>query len=66
MQPYLCEYFGNPSSDHVFGRTCKLAVETSRAHVATLLNCDSDEVCFTSCGTESDNCELKYSPHMVP
>ena len=69
MLPFLAECFGNPSSDHIFGRKCKQAVDASRAHVAALINCDSNEVFFTSSGTESDNCErpantmLSFSGH---
>jgi hypothetical protein len=34
----------------------KAAVDEARRAVAALINCDPDEVFFTSCGTESDNC----------
>lgn len=57
MQPFL-EQFGNPSSSHVYGRMCKAAVDKARCHVAQLIHCDPDEIVFTSCGTESDNCEI--------
>lgn len=58
MHPFL-EHFGNPSSSHVYGRRCKEAVDEARRHVATLIHCDPDEIFFTSCGTESDNCEIR-------
>lgn len=58
MLPYLREHFGNPSSSHVYGRRAKAAVEQARAEVAGLLSCSSDEVLFTSGGTESNNLAL--------
>jgi cysteine desulfurase len=59
MLPYLYEHFGNPSSGHPYGRVARRAVETARAQVATLLGCQSDEIVFTSGGTESNNQALK-------
>ena len=55
MLPYLYENFGNPSSNHVLGREAKGAVERARAQVARLLGCASDEIVFTSGGSESNN-----------
>jgi cysteine desulfurase len=59
MQPYLDEYFGNPSSAHSFGTETKLAVENARKEVAELLNCHPHEIIFTSGGTESNNYAIK-------
>jgi cysteine desulfurase len=59
MQPYLEEYFGNPSSAHSFGTETKMAVENARKQVASLLNCHPHEVIFTSGGTESNNYAIK-------
>jgi cysteine desulfurase len=55
MLPYLTGFFGNPSSSHRLGREAKMAVDNSRQHVADCLGCTSDEVVFTSGGTESNN-----------
>ena len=55
MLPYLYERFGNPSSGHVLGREARGAVERARAQVAGLLGCSSDEIVFTSGGSESNN-----------
>jgi len=56
MQPFLTEYYGNPSSAHALGRHMKAAVEASREQVARLLGAaDTSEIVFTSCGSESDN-----------
>ena len=59
MVPYLFEHFGNPSSSHPYGVTTKRATEAARAQVAALLGCQSDEVVFTSGGTESNNYAIK-------
>lgn len=59
MQPYFSELFGNPSSVHTFGQQAESALEGARETVAGLLNCSSDEVIFTSCGSESDNLALR-------
>lgn len=55
MQPYFDRLFGNPSSVHFYGQQAEAALEQARDRVASGLNCQSDEVVFTSCGTESDN-----------
>ena len=55
----LTERYGNPSSDHWAGLAARQAVEKARAQVATLLGCSSDEVVFTSGGSESNNHALK-------
>jgi cysteine desulfurase len=55
ISPYLNEYYGNPSSLYELGRTSRKAIEHAREQVARLLNCDPEEIIFTSCGSESDN-----------
>ncbi len=59
MQPFLAEYFGNPSSSYLYGAQTKDAVNDARRQVASLLNCDPSEIIFTSGGTESNNYALK-------
>ena len=59
MKPYLYDYFGNPSSSHIYGQECKKAVEKGREQLASLLNCKRSELIFTSGGTESNNYALK-------
>ncbi len=61
MQPYLTDYFGNPSSSHEFGIITKKAVEKARMQVSELLNCSPEEIIFTSGGTESNNYAIKGS-----
>ncbi len=58
MNEYLLEKFGNPSSMHSFGRETKEAMESARSSIADMLHCSSQELYFTSGGTESDNIAL--------
>jgi len=55
MKPFLSEDFGNPSSGHYYGHRARAAVERARGQVASLLRCKSEEIIFTSGGTESNN-----------
>ncbi len=55
MLPFLSERYGNPSSMHEFGGNIKKDIEKARCQTADILNADSSEIIFTSCGTESDN-----------
>ena len=55
----LTEPFGNPSSEHWAGLAARQAVDKARAQVAAFLHCSSDEVVFTSGGSESNNHALK-------
>jgi len=60
MQPYLGQYFGNPSSAHALGREMKRAIEQSREPVASLIGArETSEIVFTSCGSESDNWAIR-------
>ena len=60
MQPYLSQFFGNPSSAHALGREMKRAVDQSREQVASLIGAaDTSEIVFTSCGSESDNWAIR-------
>jgi len=55
MYPLLAENYGNPASLHKKGDEAKAALDLARANVARALSCNSDEVYFTSGGTESNN-----------
>ena len=52
MLPYLSEQYGNPSSLYQFGQTAKSAVEHAREQVAAALGAESNEIYFTSGGSE--------------
>src|SRR5215469_913581 len=55
MLPFFSTDFGNASSIHTFGQRARAAVENARDQVAALLHARSQEIVFTSGGTESDN-----------
>ena len=59
MLPYLKEEYGNASSLYTIGRSAKRAIEKARKQVAKLINCEPNEIYFTSCGSESDNTAIK-------
>jgi len=59
MKPALSHLFGNPSSSHLPGIEARKLVENARAQVAGLLNCQPEEIVFTSGGTESNNHAIK-------
>ncbi len=59
MLPYVHGLYGNPSSGHFFGRSARAGVDHARAQVASLLGCDTDNLIFTSGGTEANNHAIK-------
>ncbi|MDP6579214.1 MAG: cysteine desulfurase family protein [Vicinamibacterales bacterium] len=73
MRPYLDQHFGNPSSAHWAGQPARDAVEAARSEVASLLGCATDEVLFTSGGSEANNHVIKGvvlgdappAPHLI-
>lgn len=59
MKPYWRELYGNASSLHAQGQRTKQAIIAGRKTIASILNCQPDEIIFTSGGTESINLALK-------
>jgi len=59
MLPYFTDAFGNPSSIYSYGREARGAVEEARTKVAELIGARSEEIIFTSGGTEADNYALE-------
>lgn len=55
MQPFLNQFFGNPSSLHHFGKETFNAIRDSREKIASMAGAGGDELIFLSGGTESDN-----------
>ena len=47
--------YGNPSAVYGFGRKAKKVLDEAREIIAASIGADSEEIFFTSCGTESDN-----------
>ena len=64
MVPYISEYYGNPNSKY-YAQALKSqdAVKLARNRVAQFINCQDDEVIFTSGATESNNFILKGYTH---
>ena len=59
MLPYLTSGYGNPSSLYTLGREEKKAMDQAREAVAHSLNCEPNEIIFTSGGSEADNLAIK-------
>jgi cysteine desulfurase len=73
MLPYLDRHFGNPSSVHAAGRETRAAIDNARDKLAALLHAKSNEIIFTSGGTESCNlsvlglarCPMSSGGHVI-
>ena len=59
MKDFLVEYYGNPSQPYSFSRGPKNALREARTTIADCIGANSEEIYFTSGGTESDNWALK-------
>lgn len=55
MGPWLFENCANPSALHTPGRKARQAIEDARERIARVLGCATDDVIFTSGGTEANN-----------
>lgn len=58
MLPYFTDRFGNASSSHSFGRHARRGLDDARQAIARLLDCEPDEIVFTSGATEANNLAL--------
>ncbi|MFH1760410.1 MAG: cysteine desulfurase family protein [bacterium] len=62
IKALICAYknvFANASSSHSLGKQAAQYAETSRLKIAELLGVESDEIYFTSGGTESNNMAIR-------
>ncbi|MBF7094188.1 cysteine desulfurase [Streptococcus sp. HF-1907] len=72
-QEVATKIFGNPSSLHNLGTKATRILDASRKQIADLLGVTSDEIFFTSGGTEADNWAIKgiafekerYGKHII-
>ncbi len=55
MQPFITEYYGNPSSNYLLGQRSKEAIENARMQVSKLIGAHPEEIIFTSGGSEANN-----------
>ena len=56
MSPFFTERFGNASTLYSYGHEAKEAMENARSKIAVFVGAkSSQEIIFTSGGTESDN-----------
>lgn len=58
MLPWFSQKYGNPSSLYQLARESKNAIDDARSKVAGAIGAKSEEIFFTSGGTESDNWAL--------
>ena len=59
MMPAFNNCYGNPSSLHEKGREALDLLDDARTRIAEVFNCSSNEIYFTSGGTESDNWAIR-------
>ncbi len=59
MSEVMKNIYGNPSSTHSLGRESKSIIENARKLISKELNCLSNEIIFTSGGTEANNLILR-------
>jgi len=59
MMPYFKGDWGNPSSPYRFANRVRTAVEEARQRIAECSGCKTEEIVFTSSGTESDNLAIR-------
>ena len=55
MLPYFDKIYGNPSSLHTVGQEAKEALTQARERIAKCLGAETNEIYFTSGGSEADN-----------
>lgn len=59
MLPYFSEIYGNPLSAHDWGKEAAKGIDRARKAVARCIGAQTQEIVFTSGGTESNNAVLK-------
>jgi len=55
MMPFFSEVYGNASSLHTFGQNANEKLTESREIIAKTIGAKTNEIYFTSGGSESDN-----------
>ncbi len=66
MLPFLSENYGNPSSMHSFGGDVATSIKQARENIAGLIGASTEEIVFTSCGTESNSTAIRAAIESNP
>ena len=59
MEPYFIKKYGNASATYEVGEEARKAIELAREQIAASIHAKSNEIFFTSGGSESDNWAVK-------
>ena len=59
MIPYFCDYYGNSSSMHSFGKETGAALKEARSEISRILEIDTNELVFTGTGVEGSNLAIR-------
>ena len=59
MYTVLTEQYANPNAQYPFGQEMRRSVEDWRAVIAKAVDCEANQLFFTSCGTEGDNWAIR-------
>jgi cysteine desulfurase len=59
MKPYITDEYGNASSIHSMGQRNHLVLIKAKEDIAKIINCDKDNIVFTSGATESNSMIIK-------
>src|SRR4051812_8896140 len=66
MMPFLTECYANPSSGYQFAARARKAIDQARGRLAALLDCEPNEIIFTSGGTEANNTAINSALQHEP
>lgn len=59
------DVYGNASSMHTFGRRAAALVEDARSNMASLIECESSEITFTSGASEANNTVFNIAAKLI-
>lgn len=59
IMPYFTQFFGNSSSQHLYGWEADSAIKQARSAIADSINGTAEEIIFTSGATEANNLAIK-------
>ncbi len=66
MQPYYTDQFYNPSATYLAAKKVKIALDTARSDIASILGARPSEIIFTAGGTEANNLAIKGALDYFP